>query len=118
SDGRAYVRKGAQNLPVESNDALRRLEMEKGVISFEDNTLAVGPDVITNSLSALNFMLHALPRSEPDDWMKKQNLLMPAGPTVAGVMLFADEPQAILPKRSAIKIYRYQTKDSGSRDSL
>ncbi|TFL14189.1 ATP-dependent DNA helicase RecG [Pusillimonas caeni] len=118
SDGKAYVRKGAQNLPVESNDALRRLEMEKGVISFEDNAVAVGQQVITNSLSTLSFMLHALPRSEPEEWLKKQNLLIPAGPTVAGVMLFADEPQAILPKRSAIKVYRYQTKGSGSRDSL
>src|SRR5438552_951508 len=34
-------------------------------------------------------------------------------------MLFADEPQAALPKRSAIKIYRYKTTDpEGSRDNL
>lgn len=33
--------------------------------------------------------------------------------------MFADEPQAALPKRSAIKIYRYTTtEDQGSRDSL
>ena len=37
----------------------------------------------------------------------------------AGVLLFADEPQAALPKRSAIKIYRYATKShEGTRDQL
>lgn len=40
-------------------------------------------------------------------------------PLVAGVLLFAEEPQAALPKRSAIKIYRYSFKEgSGERDSL
>lgn len=34
-------------------------------------------------------------------------------------MLFADEPQAALPKRSAIKIFRYKSKeDEGTRDTL
>jgi ATP-dependent DNA helicase RecG len=40
-------------------------------------------------------------------------------PTVAGLLLFAEEPQALLPKRCGIKIYRYRTKDvSGSRETL
>ena len=34
-------------------------------------------------------------------------------------MLFHDEPQSALPKRSAIKIYRYKTRnDEGARDQL
>lgn len=38
---------------------------------------------------------------------------------MAGVLLFADEPQAILPKRCGIKIYRYATRDAvGTRDTL
>ncbi|WP_368647937.1 ATP-binding protein [Castellaniella ginsengisoli] len=118
SDGKAYIRRGAQNLAVETNDALRRLELDKGVVSFEDNPVVADNEVITNSLSALNFMLAVVPRSEPEDWLRKQNLLTKAGPTAAGVLLFADEPQAILPKRSSIKVYRYQTKDIGTRESL
>jgi ATP-dependent DNA helicase RecG len=39
-------------------------------------------------------------------------------PTVAGVILFADEPQAILPKRTSVKIYRYKTRGEGSRETL
>ncbi|WP_434733920.1 hypothetical protein NL154_09055 [Rhizobium sp. YTUHZ044] len=35
-----------------------------------------------------------------------------------GTLLFSDNPQAILPKRSAIKILRYQTKKEAERDFL
>jgi len=34
-------------------------------------------------------------------------------------VLFADEPQALLPKRCGIKLYRYKTRDSeGTRETL
>jgi ATP-dependent DNA helicase RecG len=33
-------------------------------------------------------------------------------------MLFSDEPQALLPKRSGIKIYRYQTREDSERATL
>jgi ATP-dependent DNA helicase RecG len=40
-------------------------------------------------------------------------------PTVGAVVLFADEPQAVLPKRCGIKVYRYKTSDpEGTRESL
>jgi ATP-dependent DNA helicase RecG len=40
-------------------------------------------------------------------------------PTVGGALLFADEPQALLPKRCGIKIYRYKTKEkTGTREVL
>lgn len=42
---------------------------------------------------------------------------MDGRPTVAGVVLYADEPQAILPK-AGIKIYRYKTSGAGTRDTL
>ena len=64
-------------------------------------------------------MLSVVPTAEPDAWIAKQNLLTEGKPTVAGLLLFADEPQAALPKRSAIKLFRYMTKDTeGSRESL
>jgi ATP-dependent DNA helicase RecG len=120
SDGSAFVRSNAQNLRVTGNEALHRLRLDKGVASFEDESVNVAPDVITNSVIGNGFILNVIPSSEPDEWMKKQNLISAARqPIVAGVLLFADEPQAALPKRSAIKIYRYQTKAAeGSRDQL
>jgi ATP-dependent DNA helicase RecG len=46
-------------------------------------------------------------------------LIQEEKPTVAGAILFAEEPQALLPKRCGIKLYRYKTRDpEGSRATL
>lgn len=119
TDGIPYIRRGAQNLGIEGKDGLRRLELDKGIVSFEDNTLNINPTDITNSKTVLTFIIDVVPSAEPEAWLTKQNLLDNNKPTVAGVLLFSDEPQAALPKRSAIKIYRYRTKDDeGSRETL
>jgi hypothetical protein len=39
-------------------------------------------------------------------------------PTVAGLLLFAEEPQAILAKRCGIKVYRYETQDEEDGEML
>lgn len=64
-------------------------------------------------------MLAVIPTAEPSAWLTKQMLLRDGRPTVAGILLFAEEPQALLPKRCGIKVYRYRTKDrEGSRATL
>jgi len=104
---------------VEDKDGLKRLELDKGISSFEDNSLNSKLADITNSETAIEFILTVVPTSEPEPWLAKQNLIDGGKPTVAGTILFSDEPQAALPKRSAIKLYRYQTKnEEGSRDAL
>jgi ATP-dependent DNA helicase RecG len=119
TEGIPYVRRNAQNLPIENKDGLRRLELDKGITSFEDNTVNTKLSDITNSATALEFILNVVPSAEPDAWLMKQNLIDGEKPTAAGVLLFSDEPQTALPKRSAIKLYRYQTKaDEGTRESL
>jgi ATP-dependent DNA helicase RecG len=119
TDGKPYVRRAAQNLSVSDKGALKRLELDKGIVSFEDNTVNTRITDITNSTVALEFIMNVVPTAEPEAWLAKQNVIDGGKPTVAGVVLFSDEPQAALPKRSAIKLYRYQTKeDEGSRESL
>ncbi len=119
SDGKVYVRRGAQNIPIETEDRLQILRREKGLSSFETETVNVDPTTITNSESIIAFMLEVVPSSEPDSWLKKQQVLIDNKPTVAGVVLFSDEPQALLPKRCGIKIYRYKsTDDEGTRETL
>jgi ATP-dependent DNA helicase RecG len=119
TDGTPYVRRGAQNLPVADKDGLRRLELDKGILSFKDNTLDISPADITNSKIVLSFLMEGVPSAEPEPWLAKQKLLVGNKPTIAGTLLFSDEPQTALPKRSAIKIYRYRTKsEEGSRDNL
>jgi len=51
--------------------------------------------------------------------VKKQQLIINGKPTVAGVLLFSEEPQALLPKRCGVKVYRYKTADEeGRRENL
>ena len=98
---------------------LTLLERNKGITSFENEPVSVELSKVCNSTTAIKFILEVVPTSEPESWLRKQELIKDGKPTVGGVVLFADLPQAILPKRSGIKIYRYKTSDSeGTRDTL
>lgn len=118
SNGTAYLRRGAQNLPQDTPEKIQRLELNKGIRSHEDQTIASDFDALTNSLAILGFMIETVPTAEPEAWLRKQKLIVQDRPTVAGTLLFADEPQADLPK-AAIKLYRYKTSDdAGTRETL
>jgi len=118
-DGRVYVRRGAQNLPLTTSEQLARLRLDKGIASFETETIAVDESIVARSTVLLRFMLSVVPTAEPDAWLRKQLLVTNGKPTVAAILLFAEEPQAVLPKRCAIKILRYKTTDrAGSRETL
>jgi ATP-dependent DNA helicase RecG len=99
ADGTPYVRRGPQNLPVTTREQLRQLEYVKGLASFETEPVDVPADLVCNSVPILEFMLAVIPTAEPSAWLTKQMLLRDARPTVAGILLFAEEPQALLPKR-------------------
>ena len=119
SNGTIYLRRGAQNLPVTNAEELERLRRNKGLVSFETETIPVGLEAITNSLQVIEFMLEVVPASEPEPWLRKQQLIIDDKPTVADLLLFADEPQSILQKRSGIKVYKYNTKaKEGTRETL
>ncbi|NHZ84149.1 ATP-dependent DNA helicase RecG [Massilia sp. CCM 8695] len=118
SNGKAYVRRGSQNLPVDAEGALDRLKYDKGIKSFEDELTNAHIDEVENSLITLEFITTVVPSTDPAHWLKKQRVLIGERLSVAGVLLYSDLPQATLPKRSAIKILRYQTKDEGERDFL
>ena len=119
SNGIAYIRRGAQKLPLRTQEEIDRLKLDKGIHSFEDETVNADLSVVTNSIVILKFLLDIIPTAEPEPWLNKQQLIIEEKPTVAGLLLYADEPQALLPKRSAIKIFRYKTKEEkGSRETL
>ncbi len=119
SDGKVYLRRGAQSLPQESPEQIERLKFNKGLTSFETQTVDADLNLVTNSYTIIEFMLQVIPTAEPDNWLKKQQLIKLDKPTVAAILLFSDEPQAILPKRCAIKIYRYKTSAAeGARETL
>jgi ATP-dependent DNA helicase RecG len=119
SDGIPYIRRGASSLPVDTAAKLSVLERNKGITSFENETVSVDLAKVCNSETVIRFMLDVVPSSEPEAWLKKQELIKDGKPTVACVLLFSDIPQAILPKRTGLKIYRYKTSEAeGTRDTL
>jgi ATP-dependent DNA helicase RecG len=119
SDEVPYIRRGAQSLPVKTEEGLNRLKLDKGITSFEKEAIDAELAVVTESNAISEFLTNVIPTAESSSWLAKQQLIQRGKPTVAGVLLFADEPQAILPKRCGIKIYRYRTKDNeGVRENL
>lgn len=119
TDGIPYVRRGAQNIPLTNNEDIRILERNKGITSFENDTIQASIEIIKDSENIKNFMSEVVPETQPEPWLKKNLLITNNLPTVGGVVLFADEPQAVLPKRTGIKIYRYETsEEKGTRETL
>lgn len=119
SNGTVYIRRGAQSLPVRDPDALTTLKRSKGITSFESELINCPDEVVSNSEHIIRFLIEVVPTGEPVPWLKKQLLLLNGKPTVCAILLFAEEPQAVLPKRSGMKIYRYKTSDNdGSRETL
>ncbi len=112
SNGIPYIRRGAQSLPVNTPEKLKRLELSKGVISFETESVNISKEIITESSVIENFIKEVVPTTQPEPWLKKQNLLRAGLPVVAGTLLFAEEPQAVLPKYCGIKVYRYKGREA------
>ncbi|MEX2661220.1 MAG: ATP-binding protein [Vicinamibacterales bacterium] len=118
-DGLPYVRRGAQNLPAKTEADRERLKLDKGVQSFERQPVDVDIDFVSESETIEHFVRDVIPASKPMKFLRSQGLIKSGKPLVAAVLLFSDEPQAALPKRSAVKLYRYGTNDDvGTRETL
>ncbi len=114
-----YLRRGAASYPQNTPEKVRRLALNKGVESFEAETLSLTKDIIIESPIIKRFIKEVVPMTTPEKWLIKQNLIIDGKPTVAGVLVFSEEPQAYLPKHCGIKIYRYKSSEvEGHRDLL
>jgi ATP-dependent DNA helicase RecG len=82
SDGIIYLRRGAQNIPVKTPEEIERLRLNKGISSFESETLSIDKALITNSTVTLGFLINVVPTAEPEPWLKKQLLIREDKPTV------------------------------------
>lgn len=119
SNGLPYIRRGAQSLPINTPEKLKHLELSKGVASFETELVNISKEIMIESPITERFIKEVVPTTSAEPWFKKQNILREERPTVAGTLLFAEEPQAALPKHCGIKIYRYKSRESeGHRDLL
>jgi ATP-dependent DNA helicase RecG len=104
-----YVRLGAQSIPVLSLEKYKQLEYNKGSGSFESELIPAPKEIITESSISKKFINDVIPSTQPEPWLKKERLLIDDKPTVAGILLFAEEPQAVLQKNCGVKISRYKT---------
>ncbi|MEA2878005.1 MAG: ATP-dependent helicase RecG [Hyphomicrobiales bacterium] len=115
---KVFVRRGAQNLEVKGAEALRRLELDKGIVSYEKQPVSADLSILTESDNLAAFIKQVVPMQTPPVFVRKQVLSRNNQPIVAGVLLFAEEPQALLPK-SGVKLFRYKTTaEVGTRETL
>ncbi|WP_373088275.1 ATP-binding protein [Sneathiella sp.] len=122
TDGNIYQRQGAQSLPVKDPDRIQQLNFAKGAASFEDSLLNdLPPEAIVDSDSLRSFLADYSPKTDPLDFAINQNLLdfKLWHPRVVAALLFHLSPSAVIPRKCAIKITRYVTKeDDPERDHL
>jgi ATP-dependent DNA helicase RecG len=121
-DGRIYLRQGAQSLPVKDPDRVQQLSFAKGATSFEDTLLADLPaEQIVDSPVLASFLADYSPKTDPLEFAISQNLLdyRTWQPRTVAALLFHPNPSAVIPRKCAIKITRYETKEEDpERDHL
>ncbi len=121
-DGTVYQRYGAQSLPVRDPQKITQLTFAKGASSFEDQRLDdIAPEQVVESTPLKEFLESFSPQSEPLDFCVGQNLLdyKTWAPRVAAALLFHPVPSAVVPRKCAVKITCYETReDEPERDHL
>lgn len=110
TSGDVYIRVNAGKIKLDTVEKLKRLEFDKGIVTFENEWVECPLERVENSESIINFMINVIPTAEPKRYLENQDLIKKDHSRVSGILLFCDEPAVFLPKRSSIKIMRYKTK--------
>ena len=122
ADGAIYLRQGAQSLPIKDPDRIQQLNFAKGADSFEDALLADLPaEQVVEAPELTSFLADYSPKTDPLEFALNQNLLdfKTWQPRTVAALLFHPEPSAVIPRKSAIKITRYETReDDPEREHL
>lgn len=121
SDGKVYQRSGAQSLPL-SAEKITELGFAKGARSYENMKLPdLNPEQIADARELASFLADYSPTTDPLNYAVNQHLMDVKDwtPLVAGVLLFGDNPSAMLPRKCGVRISRYETReDDPERDHL
>ncbi|MHB8531620.1 MAG: ATP-binding protein [Solirubrobacteraceae bacterium] len=118
--GTVWKRSGAQDLSL-SGQQITDLSLSKGSSSYEDQMLEkYGADDLAAETELLSFLDSYSPATASVDFAKKQHLIDSDGrASVAAAVLYAETPAAVVPKKCAIKVARYETQDAApTRDHL
>ncbi|TAN07785.1 MAG: transcriptional regulator [Rhodanobacteraceae bacterium] len=122
SDGTVYERKGAQSLPIKEADRITALGFAKGASSYEDMQVdSADAEDVVDSKEIKVFLGEYSPKTDPLDLSINKGMIdrKTFKPKVCGLLLFADDPSGVIPKKCSVKIIRYETKeDDPERDHL
>lgn len=115
ASNKVFVRKGSQCLSL-VGDETTNLQLSKGAKSYENqNVFEYGLDRLINSSELKEFLDYYLPKTDAEGFLRKQNLIMctkePCRPIYAGILLYDENPSAVLPKKCALKITWYDTSE-------
>ena len=114
ADKKVYVRVGAQSILLTGAEQITTLAFSKGAKSFEDYVVpASRMELIVESNAIRSFLADYSPKTDAVDFVVNQQLadFKTWEPTVAGILLFSDQPSANMPRQCAIKIARYVTRE-------
>jgi ATP-dependent DNA helicase RecG len=101
-----------------SPEECRRLEIEKGIVSYEDYSTTELISQIAQSNAFKKFAQSVVPNAQADSFFQQERLSSDLQARVAAVVLFDDNPQSAL-AQTAVKIYRYKSLSSeGNRETL
>lgn len=122
SDGTVYERRGAQSLPIKEAERITALGFAKGASSYEDMAVdsADAEDVVDSNEIKI-FLSDYSPKTDPLDLAINKNLIdrKTFKPKACGLLPFGNEPSGLVPKKCAVKVVRYETKeDDPERDHL
>lgn len=114
ADGSVYERRSAQSLPVKDPARITALTFAKGAASYEDYSVdtAFAEDIV-DSPKIAEFLKDYSPATDPLELSISKNLVdrKTFKPRVSGLLLFANDPASLVPKKCSVKIVRYETKD-------
>lgn len=117
-----YERKGAQSLPIKDAERITALGFAKGASSYEGMQVdSADAEDVVDSDEIRNFLGDYSPRTDPLDLSINKGMIgrKTFKPRACGLLLFANDPSGIVPKKCSLKIVRYQTKeDDPERDHL
>ncbi|WP_195573989.1 ATP-binding protein [Paenibacillus sp. 1001270B_150601_E10] len=122
SDDCVYVRSNASSMQVKDPSKIQELAFAKGTSSYEDELVKSTQLEKVVESNAIKYFLEQIPtKSDSLDYVVNENLtnIKDFYPRVAGILLFSDNPSANLPRKCAVKIARYETRDDNpERDHL